>query len=90
MTPSTHAEAVEERHLAGSRGRQWTSFMAVADVALPLFRTLWCVSMTPFGKPVVPEVYCIMTTLLLSKWASASASASSGTCCPRSTSSGTL
>ena len=51
---------------------------------------LRCVSMTPFGKPVVPEVYCIMTTLLLSKWVSASSSASAGTCCPSRMSSGTL
>ena len=27
----------------------------------PLFSTLRCVSVTPLGKPVVPEVYCRFT-----------------------------
>ena len=29
---------------------------------LPLFTMLWWVSMTPLGKPVVPEVYCMLAT----------------------------
>ena len=28
----------------------------------PLLMMLWCVSITPLGKPVVPEVYCMLIT----------------------------
>ena len=28
----------------------------------PLLRMLWWVSITPLGKPVVPEVYCMLIT----------------------------
>ena len=33
-----------------------------SPMALPLLTTLRCVSMTPFGNPVVPEVYCMLQT----------------------------
>ena len=31
-------------------------------MVLALLIMFWCVSMTPLGYPVVPEVYCILMT----------------------------
>ena len=33
-----------------------------APIQKPSFAMLRCVSCTPFGKPVVPLVYCMFTT----------------------------
>ena len=51
---------------------------------------LRCVSMTPLGKPVVPEVYCIITQSFWSNWLSISANSFFIVYLPSSRSSGTL
>ena len=53
----------------------------------PLFKTLWWLKTTPFGKPVVPLVYWMLTGSSKSREAARSASSSALTPSPlRSTS----
>ncbi len=49
----------------------------------------WCVSITPLGKPVVPEVYCMFTTSWGSSVAWRAANSSSETMAERARISGT-
>ena len=61
-----------------------------SPIAKPLFTMLWCVSITPFGKPVVPEVYCMLITSWWCRVCRTSARRPSPVCSPSSSSSAVL
>ena len=50
-----------------------------SPIQKPLLRMLWCVSIAPLGKPVVPEVYWMLMTSSKSSEACRSTSASGET-----------
>ena len=62
QTPSTHPKQWNNGTQISSRSAGVKCMQS--PIVCPLFRMLWLVSMTPFGKPVVPEVYC----MLISSW----------------------
>ncbi len=40
--------------------RSCSVYFRVSPMKNPLFRMLWCVSVAPFGNPVVPDVYWML------------------------------
>ena len=60
ITPSTQPKQWKSGTGMHTRSREERFWHApIQKPSLPMLR---CVSCTPFGKPVVPEVYCMFTT----------------------------
>ena len=88
ITPSTHPK--QWKSGTGRHTRSCSVKRCRSPMEKPLLRMLRCVSITPLGKPVVPEVYCMLITSSQAVAARAARSSSSGRWAPSKSSSGTL
>ena len=88
ITPSTRPK--QWNRGTGRQTRSSAENFCRSPMAKPLLRMLQWVSITPLGKPVVPEVYCMLITSSEARPAAAFARGPSGACAPSRRSSGVV